>query len=99
MQHRCQPLASLASRKRAYWREVVGLVPTLAIMCAVTAGIGWALVKWLNAPVELTLLVAVLAVTPPIWMFLPSYPTEDDVRRDQALRRAAGMPDHIETDE
>jgi hypothetical protein len=86
----CQPIASLASRRRAYWREVRQVVPMLAFMHCLAAGLCYAAVRLLGAPWLNAAVVAAVIMAGPVWMLWPGYPGAEDIERDQALRRAAG---------
>jgi len=91
-------IANLTTRKQLYWIElrsalgVLGLVVVMAVLLCVGA------VKFFAAPWVNAALVCAVIMGPPIWFFWPDYPTDDDVERDRALRRSAGMPDDIEPD-
>ncbi|MBN3761195.1 hypothetical protein [Burkholderia sp. Ac-20365] len=95
---RCQPIASLATRKRLYWREVRDVLGILAFTGLVAAGLCIAAVHFLDVPWLNAALLCAAIMGPPVWMFWPASPSKDDIERDQQLRRSAGMPDDVEPD-
>lgn len=95
---RCQPIASLAQRKRQYWAEVISALGPLGIVALIGFALCFAAVKFAGASWLTAALVCAIMMAPPIWMLWPDYPTQDDVERDRALRRSAGLPDNVEQD-
>ncbi|MBC9968973.1 hypothetical protein [Ralstonia insidiosa] len=95
---RCQPIASLAARKREYWMEVQAVVPTLGFVAVVGAALCIGAIKLLDVPWWKAAFACAFIMGPPVWRFWPDYPSQDDVDRDRALRRAAGLPDEVEPD-
>ncbi|AZU59764.1 hypothetical protein CFM90_26440 (plasmid) [Ralstonia solanacearum] len=93
----CQPIASLAERKRAYWREVIAVLPMIATAAATGIALCAGAVKLLGAPCLNAALVCALIMAAPVWMLLPDMPTGEDVERDRALRREAGLPDDVDS--
>lgn len=60
---RCQPIASLATRRRAYWREVIAALSLLGFLLAVVGGLSWAAVQlygasWLGVAVVCAAILA-----------------------------------------
>jgi len=91
-------IASITTRKQLYWIEVRSALPVLGFVLILTVLLCLGAVKFLAAPWTNAALTCALIIGPPIWFFWPDYPTEDDVERDRALRRSAGMPDDVEPD-
>lgn len=91
-----KPIANIATRKRQYWSQVwsslgvLGSVVIIAILLCIAA------VKFFVAPWAIAAAVCAAVMGPPVWMFWPDYPTEDDVERDRRLRRSSGLPDDVE---
>ena len=91
-------IANITTRKRLYWIEVRSELPVLGFMLILAVLLCVGAVKFFAAPWPNAALTCALIMGPPIWFFWPDYPTEDDVQRDRALRRSAGMPDDVEPD-
>lgn len=95
---KCQPIAGLKSRRREYWSDARTALPYVGVIAIVVAGLCAAAVKFLGTSWVAAAAVSAAVMIGPIWMIWPDYPTQADVERDQALRRAANLPDIVEPD-
>lgn len=90
------PITSLEARRRHYWEAAASASGLIGLILVLTIAACLAAVRFLNTPWQVAALVSAVIIAPPIWMLWPNYPTEDDVNRDRAMRRAAGLPDDVE---
>ena len=93
---RCRSIASLASRRHAYWCEVGSILGMLTFVAALSVALCVAAVKFLGASPQVAAFLCAAIMGPPVWMLWPDYPTTEDIERDRALRRNAGLPDDVE---
>lgn len=93
---RCQPIASLSSRKREYWSNARKAFAYIGVIAIVAAGLCASAVEFAGTSWIVAAAVSAILLIGPIWMIWPDYPTQEDVERDRALRRAVGLPDVVE---
>lgn len=102
-----QKLMSLENRLREWRQARRGALITVVAMTVVLVPLSAWIVSWLfraflNMPVMFNdALMLGLLVAIPLFVFMPHAisgprPTARDVLDDQALRRAAGLPDEVE---
>ena len=90
-----EPIANLHTRRLAWLRDVLSSLPILAFGALLMASIGYVFVR-LGADWWMVAVAAIGIMAPPVWLFWPDWPTENDVERDRELRRQAGLPDDVE---
>jgi len=91
-------IANLAARRRAYRQELWTALPILGALLVAGIVLGATAVMVFGAQWTRAALTCAVIMGPPIWFFWPDYPTQDDVERDRAVRRAAGLPDEVDPD-